>query len=272
MNLRRAISYPFRNMPKIITMALILGIALVAFASMIERGEEMRGSWRYQSEPGQTYANSGLAGLLLAFTCFVTWLTGYSLDVIRHAGEGYRSLPVMHFFKNVLRGLTLWLSRFLWVGLAILVTGLIQRPSPSATWQLLVWDITLVAVFLILALEFVVAAARCAVKGRLAPAFDLPRNLTTMLENRKLLLALIARMVLLNAAYVIANYAILQTITWIETSLTFSYYLNFIAIFCVGVVVFLIQYMSSLHLIGQFANCVVPVERHHENKANYGDY
>ena len=273
MNLRRAINYPYRNIPKIVTIVLILGIALVAFVSMVERGEEMRSSRPYYvSDSGQTLVDSGLAGLFLAFTCFVAWLTGYSLDVIRHAGEGYRSLPAIHFFKNVLRGFTLWLSRFLWVGLVVLVFGLIQRPSPSAAWQLLVWDIALVAVLLILALEFVVAAARCAVKGRLAPAFDLPGNLAMMFENRKLLLALIARLVLLNTAYVVANNMILQGFTWIDRSLKFSNYLIFIAIFCVGAFVFLIQYVSSLHLIGQLANCVVPVEAHHENKANYGDY
>ena len=272
MNLRRAISYPYRNMPKIISMVLILGIALVVFASMLERGEEMNGPWPYRSEPGRALVDLGLAGLILTFPCFVAWLMGYSLEVIRHTGEGFRSLPAIHFFRNLASGLAFLFSRFVWGGVGVLVVGLLQGFLLLEARQLLVRDIALIAFTLIFAFETVAAATHCAVKNRLGPAFALPKNMAIIFENRRAFLALIARLVLLNAAYVIANYAILQTITWIETSLTFSYYLNFIAIFCVGVVVFLIQYMSSLHLIGQFANCVVPVEDHHDNKANYGDY
>ena len=272
MNLRRAISYPYRNIPKIMTMVLIVGIALVAFTSMIERGEEMSGARPYQNYSSLTLVNAGLVGLFLTFPCFVTWLTGYSLEVIRHAGDEYRSLPAIHFFRNLAGGLAFLFSRFIWGWAGILVVGLLQGLFPLEARHWHVWDIALVSLSLIFAFETVAAASHCAAKRRLGPAFALPKNMAIMFENRKAFLALIARLVLLNAAYVIANYAILQTIQGIATSLTFSYYLNFIAIFCVGVVVFLIQYMSSLHLIGQFANCVVPVERHHENKANYGDY
>ena len=116
MNLRRAISYPYRNMPKIISMVLILGIALVVFASMFERGEEMRGSWPYRSEPGRALVDLGLAGLILTFPCFVAWLMGYSLEVIRHTGEGYRSLPAIHFFRNLASGLAFLFSRFYGAG------------------------------------------------------------------------------------------------------------------------------------------------------------
>ena len=236
MNLRRAISYPYRNMPKIISMVLILGIALVVFASMLERGEEMNGPWPYRSEPGRALVDLGLAGLILTFPCFVAWLTGYSLEVIWHAGDEYRSLPAIHFFRNLAGGLAFLFSRFLWGGAGVLVVGLLQGLFPLEARQLAcLGHCSGFAFTLIFAFETVAAASHCAAKRRLGPAFALPKNMAIIFENRKAFLALIARLLLLNAAYVIANYAILQTITWIETSLTFSYYLNFIAIFCVGV-------------------------------------
>ena len=82
MNLRRAIRYPYQNMAKILTMVLILAIALVAFASLIERGEQIRGDWPYRSYLGSSLEDYGLAGLFLSVIGFVIWLGGYSLDVI----------------------------------------------------------------------------------------------------------------------------------------------------------------------------------------------
>ncbi len=270
MNLRRAISYPYRNMPKILTMVLILGIALVAFASMIERGEEMRASWPYESRHGRTLEDLGLAGLILVFPGFIAWLMGYGLDVIRQAGEGYKSLPPVRFFWNVATGLGFWFSRLIWGGLGMFLIGLLQGLSPLEARQWPVWDLALLVFALVFTLESVAAAARCAVLRRASPAFAFPRNLAFLLANKSAFAGLIARLLLLNTAYVIANNAFAQTMTWIDRSLGFDNYLIFIAIFCVGVLIFLLQTMSSLHLIGQFAYSVAPVGLRHRDKSDYG--
>ena len=257
MYLRRAISYPYRNMPKIITMVIILGIALVAFASMIERGEEMRGPWHHPSYSASTNENLGLAGLFLSFICFATWLAGYCLDVIRHSGQGYRSLPAVDILGNLGNGLVFWMSRLLWGLLGTIVILEILEPARG---QSLVFDLVLYTFCLIIALESVAAAARCAVLNRASAAFAFPQNLAFLLEHKSAFAGLIVRLVLLNAAYVIANNAIVQAMTWIERSLRFDNYLIFIAVFCVGVLLVLIQIMTSLHLIGQFAYSVWTVK------------
>ncbi len=267
MNLRRAISYPYQNMPKILTMVLILGIALVAFGSMIERGEEMRGSWPYRSYPGSTFEDFGLTGLFLSFICFATWLAGYSLDVIRHAGEGHKSLPSTSLFRNLANGLAFWLSLLVW---GLLGTIVILEFLEPARGQSLLFDGVLIAFYLIIALESVAAAMRCAVLRRASPAFAFPQNLAFFLANKSAIAGLFARLLLLNTAYIIANNAYVQTMTWIDRSLGFDNYLIFIAILCVGVLIFLIQTMSSLHLLGQFAYRVAPVERRHRGKSDYG--
>ncbi len=267
MNLRRAISYPYRNMPKILTMVLILGIALVAFGSMIERGEQMRGSAPYWNHDGRTLEDLGLSGLILSFTCFMIWLAGYSLDVIRHASRGYSSLPAIDFLGNLGKGLVFWLSRLFWclIGTILILEFLEPAPRHSVVLQLV-----LCAFFLIIALESVVAVARWAVLRRASAAFAFPQNLAFLLENKSAFAGLIARLLLLNTAYVIANNAYVQTMTWIDRSLGFDSYLIFIAVFCVGVLIFLIQIMSSLQLIGQFAYSVAPVGRRHHDKSDYG--
>ena len=266
MNLRRAISYPYRNIPKILTMVLILGIALVAFASMIERGEEIRGSWSNLSYPANRLEHLGLTGLLLSFACFATWLMGYSFDVIRQAGEGYKSLPSTSLFRNLANGLAFWFSRLVW---GVLGTIVILELFEPARGRSLLFDGVLIAFYLIIALESVAAAARCAVLRRASAAFAFTRNLAFLLANKSAFAGLIARLLLLNTAYVIANNAFAQTMTWIDRSLGFDNYLIFIAIFCVGVLIFLLQVMSSLHLIGQFAYSVAPVERRHRDKSDY---
>lgn len=256
MNLRRAISYPYRNMPKIVSMALILGIALVAFGSMIERGEEMSSSARYWDNSGLPLVGLGLSGLFLSFACFMIWLAGYGLDVIRRAGEGSRSLPPIEFSGNLGNGLVFWLSRLTWV---VVGTILILEIFEPARGRSLLADFVIVAFGLIVALESLAAAARCAALRRASAAFAFPMNLRLLLENKRAFAGLIARLLLLNAAYVFANNAYVQTTTWIERTLKFDNYLIFIGVFCVGVLIFLVQTMSSLHLIGQFAYRVEPV-------------
>ena len=117
----------------------------------------------------------------------------------------------------------------------------------------------LCAFYLVVALESVAAAVRCAVLKQASAAFAFPRNLRLLLENKRAFTGLIARLLLLNAAYVIANNAYVQTMTWIERTLKFDNYLIFIGVFCVGVLIFLVQTISSLHLIGQFAYRVEPL-------------
>ena len=260
MNLRRAISYPYRNMPKIITMVIILGIALLAFASMIERGGEMRASWPYDHRDGRTLVDLGLAGLILVFPVSMAWLMGYGLEVIRYAGEDSKSLPPVHFFWNSAMGLVFWFSRLIWGGLGMLIIGLLQGMAPLAARHWPVWDLALMAFVLVFTLESVAAAARCAALRRASAAFAFPQNLAFLLENKSAFAGLIVRLVLLNAAYVIANNAYVQAMTWIDGSLGIDNYLIFIAVFCGGVFVFLLQTMSSLHLIGQFAYSVWPVK------------
>lgn len=257
MNHRRAISYPYRNMPKIITMVIILGIALVAFASMIERGEDMRSSSSYSYNSGLTFVDLGLSGLFLSFACSMIWLAGYSLDVIRHASQGFRSLPAVDILGNLGNGLVFWMSRLLW---GLVGTILILEFFEPARGKLLVFDFVLFAYYLIIALESLSAAVRCAMLNQASAAFAFPQNLAFLLENKSAFAGLLARLFLLNTAYMIANNAYVQVMTWIDGSLGIDNYLIFIAVFCVGVLLVLIQIMTSLNLIGQFAYSVWTVK------------
>lgn len=272
MNLLQAMVYPYRNIPKILSTVLILGIALLAFLALSERGEEMGGSWPRWSWPGQTMYEFGLAGFVLTVPCFVIWLLGYSLDVIRHVSQGHSSLPTTRLFQNLGCGLVFLMSRLIWVGIGIFIIGLVQGQAPLQLRNLLVRDLAILAFALVFAFDTVVAAFRCALEERLSPAFELRRNLAFIFDNKKAFLKLIARLTLLNAAYVVAINGCAVALSWIVSSLRFTDSKTFIAIFCAGVFAVLIQYMSSLHLISQFAVQVVSHERATQDRGRFDAY
>ena len=126
--------------------------------------------------------------------------------------------------------------------------------SPLAARQWPVWDLALLAFALVFTFESVVAAARCGMERRLAAAFAFPQNLVFLFENKSAFAGLIARLVLVNVIYILSISVLVQTWPWNAQLLGFDSYLDFIALLCVCAFVFLLQTMSSLHLIGQFAS------------------
>ena len=115
MKLREALIYPYRSIPKLLQMVLILGIVLIALVSLHYRGSTMD---RYSVPNGKdisvTFRLSSEAGGFATVLIAVTWLTGYSLDVIRHVYDGKRFLPAIRFSRNLKNGIVLLCSRVFW--------------------------------------------------------------------------------------------------------------------------------------------------------------
>ena len=254
MKLVQAIAYPYRSIPKLLQMVLILGIVLIALVSLYHRADMMssyvgQSAWRIAMNFLYFSLICGVATVIIA----VTWLTGYSLDVIRHAYKGHRSLPAIRFARNLKVGLSVLASRAIWDMIALLGLSMLRRQLPEYILAEWFFNLAVTVVFVGLALEYQVAMARCALEDRPGRAFELKTNLAILLGNPRKSMELALSLAGLGLLYLLPMIAIYRTVPWHSLQQTDSS--DFIAVFinCLFVLFFLIQHFSSLNLVAQFA-------------------
>ena len=252
MRILEAIRFPWRSIPKILTMVLMISIVLVAIFSLAERGNQMSRESSYYSE-GESLLYLGVFALFGAALIAFIWLSGYSLDVIRHIYDGQSRLPAVHFGRNLAEGFMLLLSRVLWGAVLLFLFGLlyeILRPDGNIRNAL---DTVLVAAFVLGALEFQVAMARYAVESRFGAAYELITNLTTLFRNLRAFFGMIGCQIVLIVIYIIPANAAVGLVSPRYIGSRENDYLIVIGLACVCLMLSLLQHFSSLHLLSRFA-------------------
>ena len=254
MNLRQALIYPYRSMPKLLQMVLTLGIVLIALVSLHHRGSTMR---RYAGPNGTnisvTFRHSSEAGGFATVLIAVTWLTGYSLDVIRHVNDGRRFLPAVRFARNLKNGVVLLCSRVIWGMIALFGFATLRSELPEYILAEWIFNLAVTVVFVGLALEYQVAMARCALEDRPGRAFQIWTNVAILVRNPRKSMALAFSLAGLGLLYLLPLKAIHETLPWPKVWQIDGVGFVAVIIACVFALFFLIQHFSSLYLVAQFA-------------------
>ena len=252
MRMLEAIRYPWRSIPRILTMVLIIAIVLVALVSLAERGDRISRESYYYSE-GESLLYVSVFSLFGAALVAFIWLSGYSLDVIRHVYDGQSRLPAVHFGRNLAEGFMLLLSRVLWGAVLLFLFGLlyeILRPDGNIRHAL---DGVLAAAFVLGALEFQVAMARYAVESRFGAAYELITNLKTLFRNFRAFVGTIVCQIVLIVMTIIPANAVVGLVSPRYVGSRENDYLIVIGLACVCLMLSLLQHFSSLHLLSRFA-------------------
>ena len=252
MRMLEAIRFPWRSIPKILTMVLIFAIVLVALVSLAERGERIPRESYYYSE-GESLLYVSVFGLVGSALVAFIWLSGYSLDVIRRVYDGQSRLPVVNFVRNLSEGFMLLRSRVLWGAVLLFLFGLLYenlRPDGNIRHAL---DGVLAAAFVLGALEFQVAMARYAVESRVGAAYELIINLKTLFRNLRAFLGMIVCQIVLVVMYIIPANAVVGLVSPRYVGSRGNDYLIDIGLACVCLMLSLLQHFSSLHLLSRFA-------------------
>ena len=260
----RALKFPYRSIPKIVSIALVVVVILSALMSAAEVGEKMWlnlpdhlastpagiQQWRDLIEKWVIAIVLIAAAITLAVA--PTWLSGYSVDVIRHLLRGGSSLPAIRFGANLQEGFVLILSRVaLTIGLSIVLL-------PLAAFASALGDIALVGLLTIvgwlMTLQYFVGMARISVSGQYDAAFELRTNLRVYWRHKRATALLVFGQALLALGYGCA--AILM---FIEASRLMPEILNdptagLVLGSTATLIFFLLQHFSSLYLIAQFAS------------------
>ncbi len=254
MRMLEAIRYPWRSIPKILNMVLVISIVLVAIFSLAERGNRMsRESIYYYSHDGESLIYLSIFALFGTALIAFIWLSGYSLEVIRHVYDGQSRLPAVHFGRNLAEGFMLLLSRVLWGAVLLFLFGLlyeILRPDGNIRHAL---DGVLVAAFVLGAFEFQVAMARYAVERRSGTAFELITNLSTVFQNMRAFFGMICCQIVLIVIYIIPANAVVGLFSPRYVGYRENDYWIVIGLACVCLMLSLLQHFSSLHLLSRFA-------------------
>ena len=254
MNLRQALIYPYRSMPKLLQMVLILGIVLIALVSLHHRGSTMR---RYAGPNGEdisvTFRLSSEAGGFATVLIAVTWLTGYSLDVIRHVYDGKRFLPAIRFSRNLKNGIVLLCSRVIWGIIALLSIQTFRSHISELAPEEWIFNLAVIVMFVGLALEYQIAMARFALEDRPGRAFEIWTNVAILVRNPRKSMALAFSLAGLGLLYMLPLKAIYEALPWRKLWQLDNVGVVAVFIACVFVLFFLIQHFSSLYLVAQLA-------------------
>ena len=254
MNLREAIVYPYRSIPKVLQMVLVLGMVLVALASLHYRGDEIYSYARWgEHQIGDDFILFSIIGGVATVIIAVTWLTGYSLDVIRHVYNGNRSLPAIRFGPNLKNGLIIVISRIVCGILVVAVFGSVYRSLPDSAHVDGAVIMFMIVMFVSLVLEYQVGLARAALEDRPTCACEIWTNLSILIRNLRKSMVFALGLAALGVLYLLPTIAIYRSVPWHTLSRTDS--ADFIAVLinCLFVLFFLFQHFSSLYLVAQFA-------------------
>ena len=260
----RALKFPYRSIPKIVSIALVVVIIFPALMSVAEVGEKIWLSlpdhlantpagvrqWRNLIEEWVFAIVLIAAAITLAVA--PTWLSGYSVDAIRHVLRGGRSLPAIRFGANLQVGFVLILSR------VALTIGLSFVLLPLAAFASALGDIALVGLLTIvgflMTLQYFVGMARIAVTGNYDAAFELRTNLRVYWRHKRATALMVSGQALLALGY-----GCLAVLMFSEASKLMPEILHDpIAGLVIGstatLIFFLLQHFSSLYLIAQLAS------------------
>lgn len=279
MDLSSALSYPFKSIPKVLTIVLVCTISLVVFLAMLMNSYDWTAYFqaiemysRYEIMPSLDPPGAGflpsLVGLLVVLLGQGLWLSGYGISVLRHVMEGFEKLPNVQFGQNMRDGLTIFLANllygivaFLFFFVLLFVMGMFLTPRLAGLGVFVVIGSLVVAVpfFCVLGWSFFVGMARFVAEDNRQAMYQIPTNFGIARTNWKSAFSLTGYLVLLGIIFWFASQAIntgLQfvTVPFVGNSVSGNSFTIVFAMFMiVSYTLNIVQQFSGLHLIAQFA-------------------
>lgn len=278
MDFTAALNYPFKSIPKVLTIVLVSTIALAAFLAMVLNSfdwiaylQAMEIYLTYEYMPALDAPSGmlipGVIGLIVVLIAQGFWLAGYGVSVIRHIFEGFQQLPTVQFGTNLKDGFYLFLSS-IWYGLIATVIafglffaiGMVSVISEALGGLLFLGSLIVgIPAFFILGWAYFVGLSRYAADNDSQVLFQIPTNFRIAKQNWKLSLSLTGHQILLAILFGFVSQAVqtgLQFIAYPVVGNDFgsgTLLTVVVLFFMVSFTVNIVQQFSSLHLIAQYA-------------------
>ena len=281
MDLSSALSYPFKSLPKVFTIVLVITISLVVFLAMLLNSYDWTtyfetintytyssGYTRTLSPPGGNFFIS-LIGLFVVLLAQGLWLSGYGIRVIRHVMEGFEQLPPITFGRNMMDGLSVFLAG-IWYGIVALpflfgffmLVGMFSTPNGEAGLGAVMFCggiILAVPLSFLYMWSFMVGMVRCAAEDKRGAMFEIVTNFRLAQQNWKSALSLTGYQFLVGIIFGFASQAISMILQFVTTpfagdgSNTNALLIVFVISMLGTYTIQIIQQFSSMHLMAQFA-------------------
>ena len=228
MSFSSALKYPFQNLAKVISIALVLTIAIALCITFtlnthdwspllkLLYGIEKPQSSMESLKPMSGSATLGTWGLLLVVVISGFWLSGYSLAVVRSVMRNEQRLPEVVFWRNTKDGLYLFVASAAYVALFILMlaiaaifASIFWFPEGFGLFLALIGVPALCAVACVMGWGYYVGMARFAVEGNHRASWQIWRNMRWARRHPRagltVLLYMVGLMVIYMIAFVIAE-------------------------------------------------------------------
>ncbi len=269
MNFSRALSYPFHNLPKVMSIVLAMTIAIAICLGLVANtydwsplvamlyGVDVGAAASAELQPMGASTFPGVMGLLIVAAISGLWISGYSVDVVRSVMNGIETLPVIQFGRNLIDGFMLLIAGIayglLFVFLLVVEFALLSLTSSVDGYNLIVLLAALIVTIVALSLigwAYLIGMARFAAEGDHKAAWQILRNIRLARAHWRsgatLLLYMLAFTLLYGVVRSLINTALGGFtggfgIASVTLSIIIYYSLN------------LLQHFSTQHLIAQFA-------------------
>jgi len=280
MDLSSALSYPFKSIPKVLTIALVCTISFVVFIAMLINSYDWTAyfealnnysSYGYMApldSPGSGFIPS-IIGLFAVMILQGVWLSGYGISVIRHVMEGFEALPKIDFWRNLRDGLSVVLASllygfvtFLFFFALLMGMGMFMSPQVAAlSFLVVIASMVITVVFVcLLGWSFLIGMARFAAYDDNNAIYQIVTNFGIARQNWKSSFSLMGYQILLGIIFWFASQAIntglqFTTIPFFGNSVNANSMLTVMVIFMVvSYTINIFQQFSSLHLVAQFGH------------------
>ena len=250
MSFSAAFSYPFKSLPKVLTIVLGYTIIIAALVSYVISNP---------FSPGTLILTGGL-GLAEAL-----FLTGYGIRVIRQVIEGYESLPPIEISGDVGRGILVTLSgiaHFLPLVVLLLLAGIMgvfTANGDSAIALVCLFAVIAIPVAILLSWAFMIGMARFAADQDWGVLFQVGTNFGIAKSNVGASISLTAYQIALGIVYAILTQLIsslyqniVSPMITYNTSETTILVLVIISV-VISTTLSILQQFSNLHFLAQYA-------------------
>ena len=269
MNFSRAITYPFTNLAKVVSIVIAMTIAIAIFLGLIVNtydwsplvamlyGFDLGLAASTEMLPFTWPALFGVLGLLIVAVISGFWLSGYSVEAVRSVMNGIESLPDVKFGRNMKDGFYLFISSVAyWILLAVVLlvvfsflglTDSADGLNPIVALASLIVGIVAVS---LLGWAYFIGMARFAAEGDHKASWQVFRNIRLAREHWRGGFTLLLYMIALTLIY-----GVVRSLVDVALGGFFGGFgMVSITLSIIVYYVFnLMQHFSTQHLVAQYA-------------------
>ncbi len=269
MNFSRAITYPFANLAKVVSIVLAMTIAIAIFLGLIANtydwsplvamlyGVDLGIAASPEMPPFTWSAWFGLLGLLIVAVVSGFWFSGYSMEAVRSVMSGIDTLPDVKFSRNMKDGFYLFISSVAyWILLAavlLVLFAFLGLTGSADGLNLIVALASLIVGVVAVALlgwAYFIGMARFAAEGDHKASWQVFRNIRLAREHWRGGFTLLLYMIALTLIYGVVRSLVDSALGgFIGGFGMVSITLSIIVYYIFN----LMQHFSTQHLVAQYA-------------------